>query len=116
MMTFFWADMRVSFAGWSDRIPGEHVTRAVEWEKVGPQHRQRGVEHALGRPAFAAVGAADRPWLAEEIDLVVAHAEDLAGDVARRIGAQADDERRDTLGHELLQALHTLLLLGCLAR
>ncbi|MBC7731880.1 MAG: SDR family NAD(P)-dependent oxidoreductase [Bacteriovorax sp.] len=87
----------------SNRAPGEHVVGPVEQEKTGAQHRQVRVDHALRRPAFAAVRVTNRPRLAEQVDLVVAHVEDLAAHILRLVGTQADDEGRDALGHQLLQ-------------
>ena len=59
---------------------------------------------------------AHRPRLAEKKDLVVAHTEDLARHVARLVGTQADHQRRHALGHQLLQAVDTLFLLGRFGR
>src|ERR1700730_4767296 len=92
-------------------VPGKDVSRTVKAVEVGRHHRQGRIEHALRCPAFAAVCASDRPRLAEEENLVVAHAENLAGDVARGICAQRDHEGSHAPGHQLLQALDALLLL-----
>src|SRR5579859_2908342 len=65
----------------SDRIPGEHLGRALQRLQARAHHRQELVGEGLGRPAVAALGRADDLRAGEQEDLVLPHAEDLAGDV-----------------------------------
>ena len=77
------------------RVPGEDVARLVQRVEVVLELREDAVDDRFRRPAFGGVRGADRTRLAEQVDLVVAHAEDLPGDVLRGIAGQRGDERRD---------------------
>ena len=67
------------------RVPAEHVGAAVELVEMRA-HRRHGVfGDGLGRPAFGALHGAQRAVLAEEDDLVVAHAENLAQQVKAKL-------------------------------
>src|SRR5436190_21520215 len=72
----------------SHRVPREHVAGALE-------RRERRSERAfelslepLRRPAVGAMQRADRPVLVEQIDLVIAHRENLPGDALGAIGGE----------------------------
>src|SRR5690349_16828286 len=56
--------------GSSDRVPAEHIGRAVERIEAGPHRRHRMFGDGLRRPAFGAVHRAHRPRLADQRYLV----------------------------------------------
>src|ERR1700754_1326653 len=86
----------------SDRIPGEDIARAVKLVERILERRYGLLGNALRRPAFAAMHRAQRAVLAEQENLVHAHAEDLPGHVLGEIAEQKGAHRRDLLRAHLL--------------
>src|SRR5215472_9977783 len=69
--------------GGSDRIPGEDVGGPVERVEGALEGGQHLLGEARRRPAFGAMDRAQRTRLAHQEALVLAHREDLAGDLLR---------------------------------
>src|SRR5208337_2498753 len=88
----------------SDGIPGEDLAGANQGIEVVREHRKDALGDRFGRPAVRRMRGADRARLREEIDLVVAYAENLTGDGRACIAEKRGDERGDLFRHELLQS------------
>src|SRR5262245_41755624 len=71
-----------------DRVPAKNVGRTVELVEGRLQRRHRMLRDGLRRPAVAALHRPQRTVLAEQEDLVHAHAENLARDVLGGIAEQ----------------------------
>src|SRR5919109_1559024 len=78
-------------------LAGGHERYEMVLQRAG-QH----VGDALGRPPLGVVHAHDRPLVAEQHDLLAAHAENLAGDLLCRLGCQKHGDGRDVLGAHAL--------------
>src|SRR5262245_354145 len=100
----------------SHRIPREYVARALERRERGAEHALELLVELLRGPAVGAVQRADRPRLVEQVDLVVAHPEDLPGDPVGPVAAEIDHERRDLFRRHLAETRHPALLLLGLGR
>src|SRR6202000_3254459 len=94
----------------SDRIPGEDIAGAVELVERILERRHAVLRNALWRPAFTAVHRAQRAVLAEQENLVHAHAEDLPRHVLGEIAEQEAAHRRDLFRAHLLDLLDPRLL------
>src|SRR5216684_267904 len=100
----------------SDGVPGEDVLGAVEGEERSLERGYGVLSDGLRRPALAAVDRADRPRLAHQEDLVLAHGENLAGDVRGEIAGEIDRERCDLAGRHGLHLGNARLLLRRVGR
>tara|TARA_Y100001934_G_C12137253_1_gene670752 strand:+ start:624 stop:923 length:300 start_codon:yes stop_codon:yes gene_type:complete len=71
-----------------NRIPSEHVHRAIEWIKIILKHWENTINYRFcGDSLFIAnVGRTNGPGLTKEIDLIGAGTEYLTGDMAGIIG------------------------------
>src|SRR5262249_23817635 len=92
------------------RIPRKNVGRALERRERGAERTLELLCDLVRGPAVGAMNGAHRPGLAEQENLVVAHAEDLAGDPLGGVRAEIDGERGDLLRRHLLHARDALLL------
>src|SRR3954467_4813377 len=86
----------------SDRIPRGQLHRGHVLEEAGLERGHGLVGDGFGRPAVTAMHRSHHADLAEEIDLVGAHAEDLARYMGRALAGKVDGQRGD------LGALHLL--------
>src|SRR5262245_35982308 len=96
------------------RIPGEDVAGTLERRERRPQRALELLADAFGRPAVGAMDRSDYARLAKQENLVVANAENLAGDALRVIGGEIDRKRRDLFRRHLLHALNPHLFLWCI--
>src|SRR6185312_1655208 len=100
----------------SDRVPAKNVGGTVELVERGFQRRHRVFGDGLRRPAFASLHRTQRTVLAEQENLVHAHAKNLPGDVPGCVAEQIGRHRRDLFRTHLLDLLDALLLRFSLRR
>src|SRR5262245_62881888 len=79
----------------SQRLPAEHVLRAVEGIKSALERRQHRLGDCLRRPAAVLVGNTEGARLAHEEDLVLADGEDLSCHLPRKVACQEYADGRD---------------------
>src|SRR5204863_720581 len=87
----------------SNGVPGGELHRGHVLEEARFEGRHRVLGDGFGRPALRAVHRADHADLAEEVDLVGAHAEDLARHLRGLVAREVDGQRRDLGAFHLLQ-------------
>src|SRR5262249_56277378 len=93
------------------RIPGEDVARTLERRERGPKRALELLGDTVGRPALRAMDRTDHARLIEQKNLVVAHAENLAGDALGAIGGEINRKRGDLFRRHLLHCLYPPLFL-----
>src|SRR5262249_60311019 len=72
------------------RIPGEHVARTFERRERRRERSPELLGDILRRPAVGAMDGANHARLIEQKNLVVAHAENLAGNPLGAVGGEED--------------------------
>src|SRR6185312_11552253 len=93
-----------------DRVPAENIGGTIELVERRFQRRHRVLRDGLRRPALAALHRAQRTVLAEQENLVHAHAEDLTGDVLGSVAEQVGCDGSDLFRSHLLDLLDACLL------
>src|SRR5579864_8302225 len=97
-------------------IPREYVVGALQRRKRRAECTLELSVDLFRGPAVGAMQGADRAILIEQINLVVAHAENLPGNAGGAVGAEVDRERRDLFRRHLADAGDARLLLLGLGR
>src|ERR1700722_14779846 len=100
----------------SNRVPRSDRHRRHVLEKTRRQGRQRMLLDRLGGPALRAMQGTKNARLAEQVDLICAHAKDLARHLGSGVARQKYGERRDFMTFHLLQLLDTRQILRRIRR
>src|SRR5262245_20189520 len=98
----------------SDRVPGKDLVRAIERYVGRRECFEYAFRHRLRCPPVSRVRGANRAWLAEQVDLVVADAENLTGRLATGFACERNDEWRNSLRLEASIDLEASLVLRSL--
>src|SRR5919198_3210653 len=98
------------------RIPRKYVAGTFERREGGAERALELLGNLVRRPAVGAMDGTNRARLIEQENLVIAHAENLAGNPLRAIRGEIDRKRRDLFRRHLLHAFDPRLFLRRLGR